>query len=69
MSCTINFKLVVQGFGMGGVISSYKPTTTLQTKVLGFVWCKNELHGFLTFFFHPETGQKTSHASHITSSI
>ena len=25
--------------GMGGVISLYKPTTTLQPKVLGFVWC------------------------------
>ena len=37
MSCTINFKLVIQGFGMGGVISSYKPTTTLQPKVLGLV--------------------------------
>ena len=24
---------------MGGVISLYKPTTTLQPKVLGFVWC------------------------------
>ena len=26
-------------FEMGGVISLYKPTTTLQPKVLGFVWC------------------------------
>ena len=24
---------------MGGVISLYKPTTTLEHKVLGFVWC------------------------------
>ena len=24
---------------MGGVISLYKPTTTHQPKVLGFVWC------------------------------
>ena len=24
---------------MGGVISLYKPTTTLQPKVLGFAWC------------------------------
>ena len=24
---------------MGGVISLYKPTITLQPKVLGFVWC------------------------------
>ncbi len=26
-------------FGNGCVISLYKPTTTLQPKVLGFVWC------------------------------
>ena len=24
---------------MGGVISLYNPTTTLQPEVLGFVWC------------------------------
>ena len=24
---------------MGGVISFYKPTTTLEPRVLGFVWC------------------------------
>ena len=34
---TIFFRLVVQGFW--NWVSLYKPTTTLQPKVLGFVWC------------------------------
>ena len=31
---------------MGGVISLYKPTTTLQPEVLGFVWCTLSHHLF-----------------------
>ncbi len=31
--------LVAMAFGNGCVIRLYKPTTTLQPKVLGFVWC------------------------------
>ncbi len=33
-------------FGNGCVISLYKPTTTLQPKVLGFVWCTLSHHLF-----------------------
>ena len=38
---TVFFRLVAcpRLLGMGGVISLYKPTTTLQPKVLGFVRC------------------------------